>query len=351
MSTTSDLTVNGNLSVNGTTTLATSGQSYGLILNQSLSGAASGSLSGNYLSLNDSAVSAANGVTVFWNMAHTINAGVRGHRNSFQLATTFVGADNGATQNPYYQCFGPVMSVNAGDGGSAPGGALSWASGRGAFFVMNPVLKATSAQFLQELSVAELNVSCDANSSVAYKSMLALVPLASDAVQGTVKDDMITMSAQPGAVGFRNLINVSTAHGALPVNSGTTIMRAAGGTIATGIDFTGMTINGNAWASPGYMVTGYGNLQFSQSRAVLWDLGAGINLGVHGAQIQGTSGHLYVDNWDGGNIFLRAPVVLQSAPPASSHSAGTPGQITWDGGFVYICVAPNTWARAALSVF
>lgn len=37
--------------------------------------------------------------------------------------------------------------------------------------------------------------------------------------------------------------------------------------------------------------------------------------------------------------------------PATSTSAGTPGQITGDANFIYFCVAKNLWKRAALSAF
>lgn len=35
--------------------------------------------------------------------------------------------------------------------------------------------------------------------------------------------------------------------------------------------------------------------------------------------------------------------------PESSTAAGEVGEIAWDDGFVYVCVAPNTWKRAELS--
>lgn len=36
-------------------------------------------------------------------------------------------------------------------------------------------------------------------------------------------------------------------------------------------------------------------------------------------------------------------------PPASASATGTPGQIEWDSGFIYVCIATDTWVRAALS--
>lgn len=37
-------------------------------------------------------------------------------------------------------------------------------------------------------------------------------------------------------------------------------------------------------------------------------------------------------------------------PPTSSAKCA-PGQMSWDGGYVYVCVAPNKWRRAATSAF
>lgn len=349
----------GTAQAQGLRLLPVAGQNLGVILNQTLSGSATGALSGNYLSVNDSAVAAATGTTTFWNMAHFIGAGVQGHRNSFQLVTTVNGADNGVTPNPYYVTFGPTLSVTAGDGGTIDGGTgqVSYTSGRGAYFVANPVLKATNAPNIQELSVYEYNISAGANTTVAYKSFLALVALASDKSQGTVKDDMITLSAQPGAVGSRVLINASASHGAVPFNSGSTILKAAGGTLLNGVDFSGLTITGNAWSSPGMVITGAGYAQFQQNRGIQWDVGAGISPGTHGAQMLGVAGNMFFDNWDA-NFVFRAPVTFQKTiiestafTPASSTATCTTGQHAWDSGYEYRCTATNTWKRAALSTF
>jgi len=46
---------------------------------------------------------------------------------------------------------------------------------------------------------------------------------------------------------------------------------------------------------------------------------------------------------------LTGPLALDSAAPATATSSGNTGQITWDSGYVYVCVAPNTWKRAQLT--
>ena len=38
-----------------------------------------------------------------------------------------------------------------------------------------------------------------------------------------------------------------------------------------------------------------------------------------------------------------------SRTPASATAAGTAGEVCWDANYVYVCVAANTWRRAALS--
>lgn len=39
---------------------------------------------------------------------------------------------------------------------------------------------------------------------------------------------------------------------------------------------------------------------------------------------------------------------VPSVPPANAAASGRAGTITWDANFIYVCVAPNTWKRAAL---
>jgi Bacteriophage T4 gp9/10-like protein len=39
------------------------------------------------------------------------------------------------------------------------------------------------------------------------------------------------------------------------------------------------------------------------------------------------------------------------APPLTSTSAGTTGQISWDANYIYICVNTNTWKRVALTTW
>lgn len=43
--------------------------------------------------------------------------------------------------------------------------------------------------------------------------------------------------------------------------------------------------------------------------------------------------------------------ISTSETPAGAADACTTGQIAWDAGFIYICVAPNTWKRSAIATW
>jgi hypothetical protein len=52
-----------------------------------------------------------------------------------------------------------------------------------------------------------------------------------------------------------------------------------------------------------------------------------------------------------GDLTVAGKVNLPSQPPANAGSAGVVGDVAWDSGFIYICVANNTWKRAAISTW
>jgi hypothetical protein len=42
-------------------------------------------------------------------------------------------------------------------------------------------------------------------------------------------------------------------------------------------------------------------------------------------------------------------VSLVNTPPGAASFAGTQGQIAYDSNYMYVCTAPNTWKRTAIS--
>lgn len=50
-------------------------------------------------------------------------------------------------------------------------------------------------------------------------------------------------------------------------------------------------------------------------------------------------------------ITAALPLVIPTATPASATAAGAVGQIAWDANYVYVCVAANSWKRAAIAAW
>jgi len=54
-----------------------------------------------------------------------------------------------------------------------------------------------------------------------------------------------------------------------------------------------------------------------------------------------------------GNLILNAGdlILPNSNPPASASAAGTAGTVAWDSSYIYVCIATNTWVRAAIATW
>ena len=55
--------------------------------------------------------------------------------------------------------------------------------------------------------------------------------------------------------------------------------------------------------------------------------------------------------WKPGTISSGLTTLLSSSAPATASSTGTAGDITYDADYVYICIATDTWKRAALATW
>lgn len=68
-----------------------------------------------------------------------------------------------------------------------------------------------------------------------------------------------------------------------------------------------------------------------------------------------STGNVVVGALDGGTAALDVASTSMrlrtAATPASSSAACAAGTIQWDSGFVYVCIATNTWKRAAILTF
>lgn len=52
-----------------------------------------------------------------------------------------------------------------------------------------------------------------------------------------------------------------------------------------------------------------------------------------------------------GLVALTGAPSIGSVPPANAAAAGVTGTVTWASGFLYVCVATNTWQRAAIATW
>jgi len=97
-----------------------------------------------------------------------------------------------------------------------------------------------------------------------------------------------------------------------------------------------------------FSTTGLGSLNCSGNATIAGDLKVTGTTDITGAtnSTGNITGNL-TGNVTGdvtGNVTIPA-----STAPASASDNGQPGQIAWDANFIYVCVATNTWKRAALS--
>jgi hypothetical protein len=70
--------------------------------------------------------------------------------------------------------------------------------------------------------------------------------------------------------------------------------------------------------------------------------------------ISSTTGAVVISGGLGvaGNINIGGNLTVSNVyVPTASNSTGTTGQITWDGDYVYICIATDTWKRANISTW
>ena len=57
----------------------------------------------------------------------------------------------------------------------------------------------------------------------------------------------------------------------------------------------------------------------------------------------------HANTWAATQTF--GTMVVASAAPAAANSTGVAGTVTWANGFLYICVATNTWQRVAIATW
>lgn len=65
-----------------------------------------------------------------------------------------------------------------------------------------------------------------------------------------------------------------------------------------------------------------------------------------------TAGQIYIADGAGSGDWTTPSLgSIDVAVPASAGATGTAGQIAYASGFLYICVATNTWQRVAIATW
>ena len=102
-----------------------------------------------------------------------------------------------------------------------------------------------------------------------------------------------------------------------------------------------------------YLGTYAGQLNDNGSGNVFIGNAAGQNVGGANNQLiianSNTTTPLIAGDFSAGFVKINGALLIDSSTPASSTANGNAGRITWDQDYIYVCVATNTWKRAALS--
>jgi hypothetical protein len=140
----------------------------------------------------------------------------------------------------------------------------------GNLYAVNPQCQLyTGATFYGTLQCVETDIELDAGASAVYKWGNNVTTIGNDAVHGTLGEAAYHVGAVPSTGGWNYGLLFSTYSGGTPISpTGTVLgfMTTPGGTlgpVGNGIDLRNLTINGYAFASPGYQVNGAGGVYAS----------------------------------------------------------------------------------------
>jgi hypothetical protein len=201
----------------------------------------------------DASAGSATGLTI--NMGAgtaSFKGNAAGFTASFNLTST-----SGNTAGQSYSAITGLDTASASDNGTG----LTAITSAGQFQAFNFIATALNgATNLYQVTAGELDVNMRTGSSAYSKVGMAIVELATDAVQGAVEDTALLIANSTGAVGWKNAILFGSDHGAWPFASTAVAItcQASCGTLGSFIDMSSATISTNFLRSPGFTVTGLG---------------------------------------------------------------------------------------------
>ena len=112
-----------------------------------------------------------------------------------------------------------------------------------------------------------------------------------------------------------------------------------------------MGINGNNFSSSSWTISGKddGYLYVNTGNLTVGTDTPGTTVKVH---VGGTLAANVVTTFANTGVTIGGNLTVSNVyVPTANNSVGTKGQITYDGSYVYVCIANNTWRRANLAVW
>jgi hypothetical protein len=178
-----------------------------------------------------------------------------GGRSAIDGQTNLLSPTSASNSNRnYVGVAGTVTAVTA-DNGTSPtsSGTSAGAFQAGSFLAA----MGSSATSLFTVCGGTFNTQMAAGSSTWSKALAQFSSNPSDAVNGSGVNTMLWLFNQAGAVAkWTNaiLIDNSGGIGSFPLSTSATIFKVGAGTVATGIDLSGVTFSSAAYLSPGFIV-------------------------------------------------------------------------------------------------
>lgn len=152
--------------------------------------------------------------------------------------------------------------------------------------------------------------------------------------------------------GFANgyaQLNIQNVDSVGTQNSADFIATAPDGTDSS--KYIDMGINGNNYSSSSWTVSGAndGYVYINSGNLTLGTDTPGTTVKVH---VGGTLAANVVTTFSNSNVTIGGNLIVSNVyVPSANNSVGTKGQISYDGSYVYVCIAANTWRRANLAIW
>jgi lysophospholipase L1-like esterase len=164
-----------------------------------------------------------------------------------------------------------------------------------------------------------------------------------------------------------SVLRNGSAVGRIDNNAGGLRVQAQAGTLqlrGSGNDGIGIDSAGDSTFA-GDIILGANSLKIGSGTARIYDDGnMHVDSGGNNMWLDSGAGNVYISAAGSGSLGINTSSpsarldvnsdtirVRTARTPASAADTGNQGDITWDTDFVYVCVATNTWKRAALSTW